>query len=169
MIGIKIALFFITIASVKFIFLFINDIGDKRIVNMKNIIDFADYLRIYSCDMKMPLNEILCKYDYKNELSKDICQSFYDEILMQDQKSKIKFINYLERTAMTPNDFNNYFAEIVDYYGNVYSDILDIKLQLSTKQMIQIMNEYERDHKEKKNLYNKISILAGCLVAVILI
>jgi hypothetical protein len=70
---------------------------------------------------------------------------------------------------MTPRDFNYIFTEIIDYYGNSYSDVLNKKMDMTIREMQKKLNEFELSHKEKKNLYNRISLLVGCLTAVILI
>jgi len=171
MIKLKIIIFSLTIISVMLIFKYVIDIGDKKIIKMKEFVDFADYLRIYSCDMKMSLEEILLKYNYKSESFKNICYKFSDEI-NNDNNLKInkkKFLNYIETAALTPNDFNSSFADIIDYYGSTYSDVLNKKLIFTTQEMTRKMIEYEVIHKERRNLFSKISILFGCLMAIILI
>jgi len=171
MIGVKVSLFFLTIIAVRFIFIYINDIGDKKIIKMKELIDFTDYLRIYSCDMKMPLEEILLKFNFKSNEIKNICDRLLDEVKNNIKKtSNEKSLScFIKESAMTPDDFNTIFAEIIYYYGNTYSDILEKKLIMTIKEMEHSMGEYEDYHKEKKNLYNKVSILFGCLAAVILV
>jgi len=69
----------------------------------------------------------------------------------------------------TPEEFNKSFADILDYYGSTYSDALDNKLCYTLKEMESIMKKFENSHNEKKNLNNRISILVGCLTAVIFI
>jgi len=171
MMEIKIALFILIIITVRFIFTNIIVIGDKKINKMKEFIDFTDYLRIYSCDMKMPIEEILLKYNFKDDEFKNICYRFLDEIKNNDfNKSNIKnFLSFIEETSMTPEDFNLLFADIINYYGSIYSDVLDKKLNFAKEEMIAKMKKYEDIHKEKKELYNKVSLLFGCLAAVILI
>lgn len=171
MIKLKITLFFLIIIAVRFIFTNINYIGDKKIIKMREFIDFTDYLRIYSCDMKMPFEEILLKYNFKSDVFKNICYRFLEEIKNNviNSNNKKSFLNFIEETAMTPMDFNSIFADIINYYGSTYSDVLDKKLIFSKEEMIIKMRKYEDIHKEKKDLYNKVSLLFGCLAAVILI
>lgn len=171
MIGIKITLFILIIITIKFIFVAINDMGDKKVNRMKELINFTDYLRIYSCDMKMSLEEILLKFNFKSNEIKIICNRLLDEVKNNVLRNcnDNNFSSFIEENAMTPNNFNIIFAEIINYYGNTYSDILEHKLIMTIKEMEKSMGEYEDYHKEKKNLYNKVSILFGCLTAVILI
>jgi hypothetical protein len=156
---------------VKLIFKYIVDIGEKKILMMKEFIEFVDYLRIYSCDMKMFLEEILLKYNYKSEIFKKICYRFLEEITNDGviKNNNKDFLNFIEETAMTPVDFNTIFVNIIDYYGSTYSDVLYKKLNFTLDDMTKEMRKYEDLHNGKKDLYNKISILFGCLTAVILI
>ena len=171
MIGVKVSLFFLTIITVRFIFIYINDIGDKKIIKMKELIDFTDYLRIYSCDMKMPFEEILLKFNFKSNEIKNICNRLLDEVKNNIKKNcnEKSLSCFIKESAMIQDDFNTIFVEIVCYYGSTYSDILEKKLIMTIKEMDHSMREYEDYHKEKKNLYNKVSILFGCLTAVILV
>jgi len=171
MIKLKFALFFLIIITVRCIFTNINYIGDKRIIKMREFIDFTDYLRIYSCDMKMPLEEILLKYNFRSDEFKIIGYRFLEEIKNNtlNPNDRKKFLIFIEETVMTPIDFNSVFAEIIDYYGSTYSDVLDKKMIFTKEEMIMKTRKCEDVHKEKKDLYNKVSLLFGCLAAVILI
>lgn len=168
MIWFKSSLFVLIIVTVKFIFKFINDWGDKCVCNMKELIDFTDYLRIYSCSMKMSFEEIYLKYGYKNDEIKRLSVRLNEE-LDENKKNKYEFECFMKELLNTPDEFNKYFSDIVDYYGSTYSDVLDKKLLFTINEMENSMKQYEAVHKEKKNLNNRISILVGCLVAVILI
>ncbi len=167
MIWIKSSLFIFTIITVRLIFKFINDYGDRCMDNMKELLDFTDYLRIYSCQMHMSLEEIYIKYNFRNKNIQNVCKKLMDEI--KSNKNKIIYSNYIEGLLHTPDDFNKKFADIVDYYGNTYSDVLDMKLKFTIREMEYSMKDFERQHIDKKNLNNRISLLVGCLAAVILI
>lgn len=169
MIWVKMTLFFLIIITVKYIFKFINDYGDKNVARMKELIDFTEYLRIYSCDMKMSFEEIYLKYDFKSNGIKGICKILFDELNIEEKKNKKSFMNSIKEIIMTPDEFNKYFADIIDYYGSTYSDVLDKKLSFTVKEMENSMKYYEKTNSEKKNLNNRISLLVGCLAAVILI
>jgi hypothetical protein len=121
--------------------------------------------------MKMFLEEILLKYNYKSEIFKKICYRFLEEITNDGviKNNNKDFLNFIEETAMTPVDFNTIFVNIIDYYGSTYSDVLYKKLNFTLDDMTKEMRKYEDLHNGKKDLYNKISILFGCLTAVILI
>jgi hypothetical protein len=134
---------------------------------MKELLDFTDYLRIYSCDMKMSYDEIYMNYGFKNEKIKMLCSRLQNEL--SHKKSKYEFECFMKTLLNTPDEFNNYFSDIINYYGSTYSDILDKKLLFTIREMENSMKHFERSHTEKKNLNNRISILVGCLTAVILI
>lgn len=168
MIWVKSLLFVLTIVCVKFIFKFVNDYGDKCLSNMKELMDFIDYLRIYSCDMKMSYEEIFLKYRFKSDEVKQLCSQLQKE-LNENMKNKYKFESLIKELMRTPDDFNKYFSDIVDYYGSTYSDVLDKKLLFTIREMENSIKKFERSHTEKKNLNNRISVLVGCLTAVILI
>lgn len=167
MIWIKVALFILTIVTVKFIFKFINDYGDRCMDNMKELLDFTDYMRIYSCQMHMSFEEIYMKYNFNNENIKIVCNRLINEF--ENKKSKSKYLNFISELLHTPEDFNKKFIDIIDYYGSTYSDVLDMKLQYTIKEMEYSMKSFERQHVDKKNLNNRISLLVGCLAAIILI
>ncbi len=168
MIWVKSSLFVLTIVTVKFIFKFINDYGDKCLNSMKELLDFTDYLRIYSCDMKMSFEEIYLKYCFKNDLVKKLITKLQEE-LNKNKKDKYEFQNFMKEILNTPDEFNQYFSDIIDYYGSTYSDVLDKKLLFTIREMEGSIKGFELSHNEKKNLNNRISILVGCLTAVILI
>lgn len=167
MIWIKGALFIGTLATVKYIFASINNLGDEKIIKMKELINFTQYLRVYSCGMKMPIEEIYEKYNFKSIATKILIQGLIS--FLEDQKEAEEFKVYISNLMYTPKEFNAYFAEIIDYYGYVYSDVLDKKLQLTVEEMEKVMKEFSLKHNEKKELNNRISFLAGCLAAIILI
>ncbi|WMJ76246.1 MULTISPECIES: hypothetical protein [unclassified Sedimentibacter] len=167
MIWIKSMLFVLTIVTVKLIFKFINDYGDKCIASMEELLNFTDYLRTYSCDMKLSYEEIYLKYNYKNDETKKICNKLQEHLI--HKKNKYELENFMKELIHTPDDFNKYFSDIVDYYGSAYSDVLNKKLLFTIREMENSMKGFVRSHTEKKNLNNRISILVGCLAAVILI
>ncbi len=163
----KSTIFVLIIVSVKFIFKYINDSGDKIIARMKELTDFAEYLRIYSCHMKMSIHEIYDQYDFKSGEIKKVCEKMIEAL--EENDSRKEYLKIIGNILMTPDDFNRYFAEIVDFYGSTYSDILDKKLLYTVNEMENSMKKYEISNSEKKNLNNRISLLVGCLTAVILI
>lgn len=167
MIWIRTLMFAGTVISVKYIFHLINDDGDEKIDKMKELINFTQYLRVYSCDMKMSIEEIYQKYNFKNIDIKIIVKAMIDFL---EQKSDSKqYLVYINKFLSTNLEFNSYFAEIIDYYGYTYSDVLDKKLKLTSEEMERVMQEFYCRHTEKKILNNRVSFLAGCLVAIILI
>lgn len=171
MIWVKTILFFLTVITIRLIFVYINDIGDRRIALMKELIDFTDYLRIYSCDMKMSFEEALNRYGFRSEAIKSTCIKLLDEIRtkFKEDISHSRLDLYMEKALMTPADFNDAFSEISSYYGSTYSDVLEKKLILTIKEMEKITACMDEKNRDKKNLYNKISVLVGCLTAIILI
>ena len=77
---IRIALFAGTVVTVKYIFSSINHDGDEKIKKMKELINFTEYLRVYSCDMKMSIEEICLKYNFKSIETEVIITSLFDYI-----------------------------------------------------------------------------------------
>ncbi|MGD9570085.1 MAG: hypothetical protein AB7V48_17545 [Sedimentibacter sp.] len=168
MIWVKSSLFVMTIVTVRFIFKYINDFGDKCLNNMKELLEFTDYLRIYSCDMKMSFEEIYLKYSFKSDEINKVISRLQEE-LNSRKKNKHEYENFMKSELNTPDEFNIYFSDIIDYYGSTYSDVLDKKLLFTIREMENSIKEFEKSHREKKNLNNRISILVGCLTAVILV
>lgn len=171
MIWAKTVLFFLTVITIRLIFVYINDIGDRRIALMKELIDFTDYLRIYSCDMKMSFEEALSRYSFRSEAVRDTCTGLLEEIRIKfkEDQSPGNLGLYMEENLMTPADFNDAFSEISSYYGSTYSDVLEKKLMVTMREMEKLTAFLDEKNRDKKNLYNKISVLVGCLTAIILI
>lgn len=167
MIWIRTLMFAGTVITVKYIFHLINDDGDEKINKMKELINFTQYLRVYSCDMKMSIEEIYQKYNFKNIDTKIIVKSMID--FLEKKSDSKQYLVYINKFLSTNLEFNSYFAEIIDYYGYTYSDVLDKKLKLTSEEMERVMQEFYCKHTEKKILNNRVSFFAGCLVAIILI
>lgn len=167
MIWLRGALFAGTIITVKYIFAAVNDEGDRKISKMKELINFTQYLRVYSCDMKMSIEEIYEKYNYKSPETKEIVKKMIN--FLEDKKSSKEFEIYINTIMYTPKEFNYTFAEIIDYYGYTYSEVLDRKLLFTAEEMEKIIEEFSIKHNEKKTLNNRISFLAGCLAAIIMV
>ncbi|MEA5094387.1 hypothetical protein SDC9_59397 [bioreactor metagenome] len=163
----KSTIFVLIIISVKFIFKYINDSGDKIIARMKELTEFTEYLRIYSCHMKMSIGEIYDQYDFKSNEVKKVCEKMIESL--EEKTGRRDYLTMIGNVLMTPDDFNRHFAEVVDFYGSTYSDILDKKLLYTVNEMENSMKKHEISNSEKKNLNNRISLLVGCLTAVILI
>lgn len=167
MIWVKALLFIGTVLSVKYIFTAINHDGDEKIRIMKEIINFTNSLRAYSCDMKMSIREICEKYAYKGRHEEDIIKAWIN--YLEGKKTSKDYLIYINKIMSTTLDFNQAFAEILDYYGFTYSDLLDKKLRFSLDEMERLMKEFSIKHNERKTLNNRISFLAGCLAAILLI
>lgn len=167
MIMVKVILFVLTVFTVKYIFISINNDGDKKVEKMKELINFTQYLRTYSCNMKMSIEEIYNKYNFKSIEVESIVKSLMT--YLEENKSSKDLLVYINKIMYTPIEFNSCFAEIIDYYGCTYSEVLDKKLQFTSEEMEKIINEYLIKHNEKKILNNRISFLAGCLAAIILV
>lgn len=167
MIWVKVSLFVLTVMSVKLIFKYINDYGDMCVKNMRELLEFTDYLRVYSCRMHMSLQEISASYGSKNENINKICLELMREL--NSYKNKSNFADYVGKLLHTPADFNVKFSYILDYYGKTYTEVLDNKLDFTISEMEKTMKLHEDRLTDKKNLNNRISLLVGCLAAVILI
>ena len=166
MIWIKVTLFAGTVVTVKYIFNSINHDGDEKIKKMKELINFTEYLRVYSCDMKMSIEEICEKYNFKSQDTEVIIKSIIN--ILKDKKSSKEFMVNINKFMLTPNTFNECFSEIINYYGYTYSEVLDRKLRFTIEEMERAMKEFSIKHNEKKTLNNRISFLAGCLAAIIM-
>ena len=166
MIWIRTLIFAGTVITIKYIFNLINDDGDKKIDKMKELINFTQYLRVYSCDMKMSIEEIYERYNFKSIEAEMVVKSMID--FLEEKKDPKQFLVYINKIMSTPFDFNSHFTEIIDYYGYTYSDVLDRKLKLTIEGMEGSLKEFSTKHNEKKALNNKVSFLAGCLAAIIM-
>jgi hypothetical protein len=167
MIWIKSALFGGTIVTVRYIFSLVNSDGDQKINKMKEIINFTEYLRIYSCELKMSLEEILQKYNFKSPEIRIMIRAMIDSL--RDKKNSEELLVYMNEIMLTPDPFNRFFAEIIDYYGCTYSELLNKKLSFAVREMEKYLEEYALQHNEKKTLNNRVSFLAGCLAAIIFV
>lgn len=168
---IRIIIFILIIIFTKLLFIFISEEEFNRIKNMKELIDFTQYLRIFSCDMRMNLNDILDKYAFKDVSVKKACKNLGKniELINKNALSNEDFCLSIEKELQTPKEFNVVFSNIIDFYGNSTSEILKKKLIYIENQMIKITNEYEEKTKERKILFSRVSILIGILIATLLI
>jgi hypothetical protein len=166
MIWIRVSLFAGTVVTVKYIFNSINHDGDEKIKKMKELINFTEYLRVYSCDMKMSIEEICERYNFKSQDTEVIIKSMIN--ILKNKKSSKELMVNINKIMLTPNTFNECFSEIINYYGYTYSEVLDRKLRFTIEEMERAMKEFSIKHNEKKTLNNRISFLAGCLAAIIM-
>ena len=167
MIWIRVSLFAGTVVTVKYIFNSINHDGDEKIKKMKELINFTEYLRVYSCDMKMSIEEICEKYNFKSQDTEVIIKSMIN--ILKNKKSSKELMVNINKIMLTPNTFNECFSEIINYYGYTYSEVLDRKLRFTIEEMERAMKEFSIKHNEKKTLNNRISFLSGCLAAIIMV
>jgi len=167
MIWIRAALFVGTVVTVKYIFNSINHDGDEKINKMKELINFTEYLRVYSCDMKMSIEEICEKFNFKSIDTEVIIMSMIS--ILKDKRSSKELLVNINKIMSTPDTFNICFSEVIDYYGYTYSEVLDRKLKFTIEEMEGAMKEFSIKHNEKKTLNNRISFLAGCLAAIIMV
>ena len=167
MIWIRVSLFAGTVVTVKYIFNSINHDGDEKIKKMKELINFTEYLRVYSCDMKMSIEEICERYNFKSQDTEVIIKSMIN--ILKNKKSSKELMVNINKIMLTPNTFNECFSEIINYYGYTYSEVLDRKLRFTIEEMERAMKEFSIKHNEKKTLNNRISFLAGCLAAIIMV
>ena len=166
MIWIRVSLFAGTVVTVKYIFNSINHDGDEKIKKMKELINFTEYLRVYSCDMKMSIEEICERYNFKSQDTEVIIKSMIN--ILKNKKSSKELMVNINKIMLTPNTFNECFSEIINYYGYTYSEVLDRKLRFTIEEMERAMKEFSIKHNEKKTLNNRISFLSGCLAAIIM-
>lgn len=168
---IRIIIFILIVVFIKLLFVYINEIEFKKIEYMKELIDFTVFLRIFSCDMRMNLSDILNKYSFKESIVKKACMNLSKNIELTNNNDleNEDFCKFLSRELQTPEDFNIVFNSIADFYGNTTSDILKKKLLYVEDKMVRITNDFENNAKERKVFFNKISILLGILIAILLI
>lgn len=171
MIVIKIIIFMSIIISVKMISVVLLKEEDNKLKSMKEIVQFVDSLKIYSCNMRMSIQEIINIYKFKSEKTKDIVVMFNEELKNYNSSTDNvnKFSKYITNKIGSPEEFNNIFCEIFDFYGRTLSDVLENKLLFTRNKMIDFIDEYEKTYKDRKKLVSKLSLLVGSLIAIILI
>lgn len=169
MILIKIGIFAFIIISVKVMFIFFYQEEDVMLYKMKEIIDFEDYLRIYSCSLKMNVNEIIEKYNFKYNDIKLAYEKMLTGFYNIENCSTMQLMSYMKQKINIPDEFSSLLCNIKEYYGTTMSDALDAKLLQTKKEMDRFYDKYECEYKERKGLLNKLSLLLGCLIAIVLI
>lgn len=171
MVVVRLLLFGLIIASVKIIFILFFQEGDKKILMMKEASNFIEYLRVYSCSMKMSIHEILKRYNFKFDEVRIIFEKLMTELKNEDYCTNdfYDFSSFIATKLKTPNDFNYKLCVVLEYYGVSTSDVLNKNLALTKTSMEKYIEEYENKYKESKILLNKLSVLVGCLIAIILI
>jgi hypothetical protein len=114
----------------------------------------------------MSIEEVCLKYNFKSIETEVIIKSMIN--ILKNKKSSKELLVNINKIMSTPEAFNAYFTEIIDYYGCTYSEVLDRKLKFTIEEMERAMKEFSIKHNEKKTLNNRISFLAGCLAAIIM-
>ncbi len=171
MLTVKIGIFSFIIISVKMMFVLFFQEEDKKVSMMKEISDFIEFLRIYSCSMKMSLEEILLNYNFKYENVKSVFNKLLQDLTEENSNKNVNnsFEEFLGNEIKSPMEFNIKVSKILDFYGNSMSDVLDNKLSFLRNDINKYIDKYEDEYKERKNLLNKLSLLIGCLIAVVLV
>ncbi|QSX06825.1 hypothetical protein JYG23_05080 [Sedimentibacter sp. zth1] len=171
MVIIKICIFGFIVVSVKIMFILFFQEEDIKLYKMKETINFVDYLRIYSCTMKMSLNDILEKYNFKYTNVKRVFKHLLLE-LQNEEKSidnLYEYEDYIKKELNSPKEFNEIITQISEYYGVSLSDVLNKKLLYTKNELEKFLKGYENTYKERKSLLNKLSLLVGCLIAIVLL
>lgn len=164
---IKIIIFCFIIITTKMMFTLFFQSEDKKLSMMRESSDFIEFLRIYSCLMKMSFEEILSSYTFKYENVKCV----FDKLFMDLKNGSAKnesfdaFVN--EKIGSAP-EFNSKISKIMEFYGSSMSDVLDNKLSFLKSDVDKYINEYEHEYKERKKLLNKLSFLIGSLIGIVL-
>ncbi len=168
---IKIILFILIVIIIRMIFNYVSEAEYKKIYNMKELIKFTEHLQIFSCEMKMQINEIIDKYLFKDSNIQKVCKELnsYINLSKNNDLTRDKFMNYIKEQLLTPDEFNKIFIQIVDFYGYSASEVLSKKLAYIQTEMLKYVNEFQIQAKERKDFFNKISILIGVLLAILLI
>ncbi len=141
---------------------------DKKLSMMKESSDFIEFLRIYSCIMKMSFEEILSSYTFKYENVKSVFTRLFMNLkngLAKDES----FDAFVSKQIGSTSDFNLKVNKLMEFYGSSMSDVLDTKLSFLKNDLDKYINEYEHEYKERKKLLNKLSFLIGSLIAIVLI
>ncbi len=171
MLIVKIGIFSFIIISVKTMFVLFFQEEDAKVKMMKEISDFIEFLRIYSCSMRMSFEEILSNYSFKYENVKyvfyELLHVLKNENLDEDLNNS--FEDYLAVQIKSPIEFNSKISKLLNFYGNSMSDVLDNKLSFLRNDINKYIDNYEDEYKERKNLLNKLSLLIGSLIAIVLI
>ena len=171
MLVIKLGIFSFIIISVKLMFMLFFQEEDKKVNMMKDASEFIEYLRIYSCSMKMSLEEILSTYNFKYEKVRLVFFRLLKDLKNEDIDIGILtcFESFIYEQIKSPMEFNNKISRILSFYGNSMSEVLDQKLSFLKNDISKFIDKYEEDYKERKNLLNKLSLLIGSLIAIVLI
>ncbi len=165
---IKIIIFCFIIITTKIMFMLFFQVEDKKLSMMKESSDFVEFLRIYSCLMKMSFEEILSSYTFKYENVKSVFNKLF--IDLKDGLAKNEsFDTYVNEQIGSAPEFNSKISKIMEFYGSSMSDVLDNKLSFLKNDVDKYINEYEHEYKERKKLLNKLSFLIGSLIAIVLI
>jgi hypothetical protein len=141
---------------------------DKKLDMMKESSDFIEFLRIYSCIMKMSFEEILSNYTFKYENVKSVFTKLFMNLkngLVKDES----FDTFVSKQIGSSSEFNSKVNKLMEFYGSSMSDVLDTKLSFLKNDLDKYINEYEHEYKERKKLLNKLSFLIGSLIAIVLI
>lgn len=171
MLIVKLGIFSFIIISVKLMFVLFFQEEDKKVSMMKECSDFIEYLRIYSCSMKMSLEEILSIYNFKYDSVKSVFYKLHNDLKNENMDVSVSstFEEYIYGQLKSPNEFNNKISKILSFYGNSMSDVLDQKLSFLKNDVNKFIDKYEDEYKERKTLLNKLSLLIGSLIAIVLI
>lgn len=165
---IKIIIFCFIIITTKVMCMLFLQTEDKKLSMMKETSDFIEFLRIYSCIMKMSFEEILSSYTFKY----DNVKSVFTRLFMNLKNGLAKdegFDTFVSKQIGSTSDFNSKVNKLMEFYGSSMSDVLDTKLSFLKNDLDKYINEYEHEYKERKKLLNKLSFLIGSLIAIVLI
>ncbi len=165
---IKLIIFCLIIITTKVICMLFLQTEDKKLNMMKESSDFIEFLRIYSCIMKMSFEEILSSYNFKYENVKVVFTKLFMNLksrLDNDESFDVFVSNQIGSTT----EFNSKLNKLMEFYGSSMSDVLDTKLSFLKNDLDKYINDYEREYKERKQLLNKLSFLVGSLIAIVLI
>ena len=168
---IKIGIFSFIIISVKLMFVLFFQEEDRKVYMMKEVSDFIEFLRIYSCSMKMSFEEILSLYNFKYENVKVVFYRLFKDLQNESIDASVTNLleDYICEQISSPVEFNKKISRILDFYGNSMSDVLDQKLSFIKNDINKFIDNFENEYKERKNLLNKLSLLIGSLIAIVLI
>lgn len=165
---IKLIIFCLIIITTKVMCMLFLQTEDKKLNMMKESSDFIEFLRIYSCIMKMSFEEILSSYNFKYENVKAVFTKLFTNLksgLANDES----FDAFVSNQIGSTTEFNSKLNKLMEFYGSSMSDVLDTKLSFLKNDLDKYINDYESEYKERKQLLNKLSFLIGSLIAIVLI
>ena len=130
---IKVALFFSTVAVVKFISDTLVRQEEENYYKMKEIESFMGYLKICACSLKIQSNEIIDKYNFKYSDVEDYIKELFLKDVLLSEAMGMGMKN--SKKLQLPKDFIDITSTIKDFYGIAFSQELSERIEIVIKDM----------------------------------